>query len=64
MSAVFASPMVMAGHTEPSMFTLADQSRRVSSENRFDTYAAEFGQASGVQNIDALHTLFTAAFWF
>jgi hypothetical protein len=29
------------------MFTLAGQSRRVSSENRFDTYVAEFGQTSG-----------------
>jgi hypothetical protein len=47
MSAVFASWTVVAGQTEPSMFIFAGQSRRVSSENRFDSYADEFGQTSG-----------------
>jgi hypothetical protein len=32
------------------MFILADQSRRVSSENRFDTYDAESAMTSGVQS--------------
>jgi len=60
MSAVFGSWTVVAGQTESSMFILAGQSRRVSSENRFDTYAAEFGQASGGRTSH----LFTAAFGF
>ena len=47
MSAVFTSWTVVAGQTEPSMFILAGQSRRVGSENRFDTYVAEFGHTSG-----------------
>jgi hypothetical protein len=58
MSAVIASWTVVAGQTEPSMFILAGQSCRVSSENRFDTYAAEFGQTSGGRTSHSFYSRF------
>jgi hypothetical protein len=54
-SAVFAGPIVVAGHNGAPMFILAHQFCGVSSgNNRPDTYPAEFAQASCVQSVKHL----------